>query len=74
MIFFIFLISQNLLFAFNENLTAVHYSIVIPGIDEEIKPGMSHTALTVASYLNNDHFLLIILNKISKKNCSKNLN
>ena len=40
MIFFIFLISQNLLYAFNEDLTAVHYSIVTPGIDEEIKPGI----------------------------------
>ena len=43
MIIFIVLISQNLLYAFNEDLTAVHYSIVTPGIDEEIKPGMSHT-------------------------------
>ena len=40
MIFLIFLISQNLLYAFNENITAVHYSIVTPGIDEEIKPGL----------------------------------
>ena len=40
MIFFIFLISKNLLYAFNEDLTAVHYSIVTPGIDEEIKPGI----------------------------------
>ena len=40
MIFFIFLISKNLLNAFNEDLTAVHYSIVTPGIDEEIKPGI----------------------------------
>ena len=42
MILFIFLISQNLFSAFNENLKAVHYSIVSPGIDEEIKPGSSH--------------------------------
>ena len=40
MIFFIFFISINLLYAFNEDLTAVHYSIVTPGIDEEIKPGI----------------------------------
>ena len=40
MILFIFLISQNLLYAFNENLNAVHYSIVTPGIDEELKPGV----------------------------------
>ena len=26
---------------FNENLTAVHYSIVSPGIETEIKPGIS---------------------------------
>ena len=43
MIIFIVLISQNLLYAFNEDLTAVHYSIVTPGIDEEIKPGILHT-------------------------------
>ena len=40
MVFFIFLILQNLLYAFNEDLSAVHYSIVTPGIDEELKPGM----------------------------------
>ena len=40
MIFFIFLISQTPLYAFNENLSAVHYSIVTPGIDEELKPGI----------------------------------
>ena len=40
MIFFIFLISQNFLNAFNEDLSAVHYSIVTPGIDEELEPGM----------------------------------
>ena len=37
--FFIFLVTQSFLCAFNEDLTAVHYSIVTPGIDEEIKPG-----------------------------------
>ena len=40
MIFLIFFISLNLIYAFNEDLTAVHYSIVTPGIDEEIKPGI----------------------------------
>ena len=45
MIFFIFLISKNLLYAFNEDLTAVHYSIVTPGIDEEIKPGNTNSYL-----------------------------
>ena len=40
MIFFIFFVLLNLLYAFNEDLTAVHYSIVTPGIDEEIKPGI----------------------------------
>ena len=40
MIIFIFLIFENFLHAFNEDLTAVHYSIVTPGIDEEIKPGI----------------------------------
>ena len=41
--FLSFLISQTIFglsYAFNENLTAIHYSIVTPGIDEEIKPGM----------------------------------
>ena len=37
MIVYLFLI--GILRAFNENLRAVHYSIVSPGIDEEIKPG-----------------------------------
>ena len=37
-LFFIFL-TQSVLHAFNENLTAVHYSIVSAGIDEEIKAG-----------------------------------
>ena len=37
MIVYLFLF--DLLNAFNENLTAVHYSIVTPGIDEEVKPG-----------------------------------
>ena len=40
MIFFIFLIFENFLYAFNEHLTAVHYSIVTPGIDEEIRAGI----------------------------------
>ena len=40
MIFFIILISQNFLYAFNEDLSAVHYSVVTPGIDEELKPGI----------------------------------
>ena len=37
MIVYLFLF--DLLNAFNENLTAVHYSIVTPGIDGEVKPG-----------------------------------
>ena len=53
MIIFIFLISKNLLYAFNEDLTAVHYSIVTPGIDEEIKPGMSHTVCHIRYHKNS---------------------
>ena len=34
-----FLLFYNFIYAFNENLRAVHYSIVNPGIDNEIKPG-----------------------------------
>lgn len=37
MIVFLFLFS--IICAFNENLTAVHYSIVTPGIEKEIEPG-----------------------------------
>ena len=37
--FFIIFLTQNILHAFNENLTAVHYSIVNAGIDEEIRAG-----------------------------------
>ena len=33
------IITRNWVEAFNENLTSVHYSIVTPGIDDEIKPG-----------------------------------
>ena len=29
----------NFIYAFNENLRAVHYSMVSQGIDKEIKPG-----------------------------------
>ena len=36
---FIFFIANILVFAFNENLEAKHYSIVSAGIDQEIKPG-----------------------------------
>ena len=49
MIFFIFLISQNIFHAFNENLTAVHYSKVTQGIDDEINPGTSYIFLIGSS-------------------------
>ena len=52
MIFFIFLISNNFLNAFNEDLTAVHYSIVTPGIDEEIKPGNTNSYLSLYNIFN----------------------
>ena len=35
----IYLLLFYFLHAFNQNLTAVHYSIVTAGIDEEVKPG-----------------------------------
>ena len=35
----ILFLTQSVLHAFNENLTAVHYSIVNAGIDEEIRAG-----------------------------------
>ena len=39
MILFFLLIAEKSLLAFNEDLRAVHYSIVTAGIDEELKPG-----------------------------------
>ena len=38
--FLIFFLTQKFLLAFNGNLTAVHYSTVSQGIDEDIKPGI----------------------------------
>ena len=42
---FLFFLTNNLLYAqdFNQDLHAVHYSIVTPGIDDEIKPGYNLT-------------------------------
>ena len=39
MILVLFLISEKFLLAFNEDLRAVHYSMVTAGIDDELKPG-----------------------------------
>ena len=39
MFLFCFLIGISLIEALHENLTAVHYSIVSPGIDDQINPG-----------------------------------
>ena len=49
---------QNFLFAqnFNENLTAVHYSIASAGIDYEIKPGES--LLKIQGHFNMSTFEL----------------
>ena len=48
MIVYLFLF--DLLNAFNENLTAVHYSIVTPGIDQEVKPGKIIFQTSVETY------------------------
>ena len=50
--FFIIFLTQNVLHAFNENLTAVHYSIVNAGIDEEIMAGKVGLAIDV-NYSNS---------------------
>ena len=50
---FKFLISKNFLEALNEDLSAVHYSIVTPGIDSEIKPGTKYTLYFNASQTRN---------------------
>ena len=42
MIFLVILLSLELSDAFNQNLSSVHYSIVTPGIDDEIQAGISN--------------------------------
>ena len=41
----------GIIYAFNENLSAVHYSIVTPGIEREIEPGNAAPLLSNHCYI-----------------------
>ena len=69
---FIFLVIKSFVDAFNDNLTAVHYSIVSPGIDQEIKAGNSHrieTKFVIILHFNNALLIIVLGNPYFEWQC-----